>query len=601
MLRMSRWLTVLVLAGGWSSAPAAQAAGFENFDNFPVSGGSYSNGTFPGQDGSTWTFVQCRGDQIITPLRTPTLARNKNPAAAVRSGTLSNGCGTLSFDWMRPFASTCNFEVLVNTNVVYISPGGELDLTNHEEIIGINVGGNFWLEFRQRNLDAGQAAIDNIRWTSFGAAPPTPPGLALSTNASGILTAYGKLIQFDVTANEPNADAVQLWAAGLPAGAAFPATHGLAPLRATFSWTPAAAQTGAYSIVFQAGDKDGTNTLAFAIDVTPIYPYYHYAEGLAGAALKAKLHDIISADAVQLDNLGEDAAMQEIHTDPANTNNVRYLYNTNASVPKSAYQENGGWNKEHCWPESRGLGGEGPDQVDVHNLYAEDIKVNNLRAALYFDESATNDTGYRNPATNTAPQTSLDADSFAPPPASKGNVARAIFYMATRYDGSEPETEALYFDDHPAAANLPAMGMLKTLLLWHAMDPPDDWEKTRNELIFSKYQHNRNPFVDRPEWVELIWGTDSDGDGVTDTHELIAGTATNNPDSVFTATLAGTQVTCGALSSGSVWRLYQGVYSNQDIVWRRVAETNRLQGGQVTFPVAPTDAAAFYHLRALRP
>ena len=417
MLRMSRWLTVLVLAGGWNSEPAARAAGFENFDNFPVSGGSYSNGTFPGQDGSTWTFVQCRGDQIITPLRTPTLARNKNPAASVRSGTLSNGCGTLSFDWMRPFASTCNFEVLVNTNVVYISPGGELDLTNHEEIIGINVGGNFWLEFRQRNLDAGQAAIDNIRWTSFGAAPPTPPGLTLSTNASGILTAYGKLIQFDVTANEPNADAVQLWAAGLPAGAAFPATHGLAPLRAPFSWTPAAAQTGAYSIVFQAGDKDGTNTLAFAIDVTPIYPYYHYAEGLAGAALKAKLHDIISAGAVQLDNLGEDAAMQEIHTDPANTNNVRYLYNTNASVPKSAYQENGGWNKEHCWPESRGLGGEGPDQVDVHNLYAEDIKVNNLRAALYFDESATNDAGYRNPATNTAPQTSLDADSFAPPPA----------------------------------------------------------------------------------------------------------------------------------------------------------------------------------------
>ena len=56
-----------------------------------------------------------------------------------------------------------------------------------------------------------------------------------------------------------------------------------------------------------------------------------------------------------------------------------------------------------------------------------------------------------------------------------------------------------------------------------------------------------------------------------------------------------------ALSSGSVWRLYEGQYRSNDIVWRAVAETNRLQSGTLRFPVAPTGAATFYHLRALRP
>ena len=121
------------------------------------------------------------------------------------------------------------------------------------------------------------------------------------------------------------------------------------------------------------------------------------------------------------------------------------------------------------------------------------------------------------------------------------------------------------------------------------------------QMIFSTYQHNRNPFVDHPEWVEQIWGTDSDHDGVTDTHEIIAGTAQNNSNSVFEATLSGTQVSCGLLSSGSVWRLYQGAFISNDIVWRQVAQTNRLQSGSLHFDIAPTSPAAFYHLRALRP
>lgn len=38
---------------------------------------------------------------------------------------------------------------------------------------------------------------------------------------------------------------------------------------------------------------------------------------------------------------------------------------------------------------------------------------------------------------------------------------------------------------------------------WHTEDPVDEWEKARNDLI-QKYQGNRNPFIDYPEFAELI-------------------------------------------------------------------------------------------------
>ena len=595
---------LVLLLGALLASRTAFAAGFENFVNFPETGSTYNSGTFTGQDGSTWTYTSCRGDQEIADLPTPTLAKGKDTPASILSGTLSNGCGTLPFDWMRPFASTCNFDVVVNSTVITTYPGGEIDMTNHVVDLPVNIAGNFTLMFRQHDTDSGQVSIDNILWTSHGTVIQEPPTLSFSPDITHTLTEYGKPVQLDVSAYENNLDTVRLWAEDLPAGAVFAGATGAAPLMASFAWTPAESQTGTHAVAFFAGDKDGTNSRTFSIEVTPIYPYYHYAEGQTGPALKAKLHDIISDGAVELNDEQENDAMKDIHTDPSSTNYVMDLYNPASPILKTAYDVTGGWNKEHCWPESRGLGNDGPDQVDLHNLYAAHKDVNNLRGALFFDVSDTNDAAYLFPAHPNAPLTSMDTNSFQPPLESAGNIARALFYMATRYDGSEEETNPLGFADAPTVPNL-YMGILNTLLRWHALDPPDDWERARNERIFTAWQHNRNPFVDRPEWAEAIWGTDSDGDGVTDTHEWIAGTATNDLHSVFEAGLSGTgpsfEVSCGLLSSGSVWRLYEGNFNGSGIVWHAVAETNRLQSGTVRFPVAPTSPAAFYHLRATRP
>lgn len=49
------------------------------------------------------------------------------------------------------------------------------------------------------------------------------------------------------------------------------------------------------------------------------------------------------------------------------------------------------------------------------------------------------------------------------------------------------------------------MGLLTTLLRWNDLDPPSREEKLRNERVCKFYQHNRNPFIDHPEYASLIW------------------------------------------------------------------------------------------------
>ena len=48
------------------------------------------------------------------------------------------------------------------------------------------------------------------------------------------------------------------------------------------------------------------------------------------------------------------------------------------------------------------------------------------------------------------------------------------------------------------------MGQLSLLLAWHKEDPVSAFEISRNEKIYTA-QGNRNPFIDRPEFVHLIW------------------------------------------------------------------------------------------------
>jgi endonuclease I len=225
--------------------------------------------------------------------------------------------------------------------------------------------------------------------------------------------------------------------------------------------------------------------------------YYASAVGKSGTQLRDALHAIIRTQTkLTYDQVW--AALKDTDQDPSNSNNVIELY-SGRSIAKSS---NGGgvddWNREHVWAKSHGDFGTatGPG-TDVHHLRPEDVTVNSSRGNKDFDNGGS--------AVGQCPDCWTDADSFEPRDAVKGDVARMIFYMAVRYEGDDgwPDLEP---NQSTANGSAPYIGRLSVLLAWNAADPPDAFEKRRNDRIYTAWQGNRNPFVDHPEWAVSIFG-----------------------------------------------------------------------------------------------
>ena len=149
------------------------AQGMETFDNLDLTGTAYADGAFAGQDGSSWSYTQCRGDLEITG-KSIMLGRDRNPQATFSSGTLSNGIGMISFDYMQAFSSNVNLNVLVNDNVVgNVTSDAEANVIKHSGDIVVNVDGDFVLKFISVNNSDGQVVVDNISWTQYGGGTPS--------------------------------------------------------------------------------------------------------------------------------------------------------------------------------------------------------------------------------------------------------------------------------------------------------------------------------------------------------------------------------------------------------------------------------------------
>ena len=91
------------------------------------------------------------------------------------------------------------------------------------------------------------------------------------------------------------------------------------------------------------------------------------------------------------------------------------------------------------------------------------------RNNLYFDNCTVGVNGCSSPAHAEAEaSTAKTSDAFQPPASVRGDLARATFYMAVRYDGLESNTADIELSDSPDTAT-GYMGMLSTLLRWHTV------------------------------------------------------------------------------------------------------------------------------------
>ena len=227
--------------------------------------------------------------------------------------------------------------------------------------------------------------------------------------------------------------------------------------------------------------------------------------GSSASIIKSALTTIISQDHKNLTYSEVWTALTESDEDPANSDNVILMYSglslpklSNGSGSQSSDPDN--WNREHTWPNSHGFNSDAFEAyVDIHHLRPTDISVNGSRGNLDFDNSDNELTE--------APANRIDGDSFEPRDAVKGDVARMMMYMDTRYEGLGGDaTPDLVLVDELTSTGEAKLGRLCRLIEWHNADPVDAFETNRHNIIY-EYQGNRNPFVDHPEWVELLYGS----------------------------------------------------------------------------------------------
>jgi endonuclease I len=223
--------------------------------------------------------------------------------------------------------------------------------------------------------------------------------------------------------------------------------------------------------------------------------YYNGTENKQGEELKSALNDIISGHTVYSYFYSKEI-FKLSDADPQNPNNVIMVY-TGRSHDNDDYGNGGNQlNREHVWAKSHGdFEGEQPMDGDVHNLKPVDASVNIDKSNLDFYNGGT-----QHPE---ATGCYYSENNWEPRDEVKGDIARIIFYMDTRYEGENGELDLTVVDELNTFP-LPEHGKLSTLLEWNLMDPPDAFERNRNNVIYT-FQNNRNPFIDNPYLAELIW------------------------------------------------------------------------------------------------
>ena len=120
-------------------------------------------------------------------------------------------------------------------------------------------------------------------------------------------------------------------------------------------------------------------------------------------------------------------------------------------------------------------------EADLHNLYPARADVNDARSSFRFGEIS----GERRVFGDCDFEFDARQRSVEPRPASRGEIARAMFYMHQQYGLTIFRRQG------------------EMLLRWHRQDPPGEAEQRRNDRI-EQVQGNRNPYIDSPELADEL-------------------------------------------------------------------------------------------------
>lgn len=285
--------------------------------------------------------------------------------------------------------------------------------------------------------------------------------------------------------------------------------------------------------------------------------YYDSADGLQGFTLKTALYNIIKGHTQRsYDNLWTDFES----TDKKTNGKVWDMYSDNPNgTPPYEYtfitdqcgnygSENDCYNREHSMPKSWFNDGT-PMYTDLFHLYPTDGYVNGKRSNYPFGQvGSASWTSMNGSKLGTSSYPGYSGIVFEPIDDYKGDFARTYFYMATRYENVVSNWSNTILSGNNTTVYV--TWAVNLLLEWHVADPVSQKEIDRNNAIY-QIQHNRNPYIDFPEWVHSIWG----GNIISVTSIVV--TSENNLN-VISTPQGSLQMNAEVLPSNA---------TNQNIVW----------------------------------
>jgi endonuclease I len=275
------------------------------------------------------------------------------------------------------------------------------------------------------------------------------------------------------------------------------------------------------TIIHQAGSVGPLTISLSGEGLGDVIPTGYYSSANAGGSrLKTQLHNIINYHQTQsYSSLWQhfkqtDATFAgkvwDMYSDlPCQEPPYIFTFVEDQDTGTGGNSEGDVYNREHSVPRSWFGGQIDPMNTDLFHIWPVDKWVNAQRADYPYGEvnnpSWTSLNGSKLGANAAAANTGT---AFEPIDAYKGDVARGVFYIITRY---EDQIESWTYNVNGMAMldNQKYPGLkpwaISMLMQWHINDPVSQKEILRNQAIY-EIQGNRNPFIDHPEFVDRIWG-----------------------------------------------------------------------------------------------
>lgn len=265
-------------------------------------------------------------------------------------------------------------------------------------------------------------------------------------------------------------------------------------------------------------------------------------ESLTGDAFQEDLAELITNTHKTITTYGGLMDVWEYSDTNSSGQLIQFYTGYTVSIPSNY---NSGTNREHVWPQSLGGFGTSRAGADAHHLRPANTNLNSARGNKFFGEVQMSQSNLVSSSSGSNPCYAT-SDYFYPGKGYRGATARILMYTQTRW----ADEDNLKFVISGGSGHV--IGNIEDLMKWHIEEPPTAEEIKRNEEVY-KVQGNRNPFIDHPEYAEMIYC--HDGESYNDELQAVVGQYGSYLDSSIEVESISISPSTSTVATGETTRL----------------------------------------------